>query len=142
MRYIKKYNENLDDVCKIDLDKFKKIYDPFNMDIWGIGIITKKMIEDHLIKFKSNNLIFDGSEKKFGNWFNKSIGEHLDRICFLIKNFDESFPIDIDFGIKGYSGINVTDGNHRLIAAYYLNKKFINAVTCGSVDLIDFYTYQ
>jgi hypothetical protein len=62
--------------------------------------------------------------------------DHAGRIAYLIVNPSDD-PIEIDVGIPSmnyYNDYLVTDGNHRLAAAIYQNKKFITTSIGGSLE--------
>jgi hypothetical protein len=56
-----------------------------------------------------------------------------------VCNFSDDYPIEIDVGIPGFCYLYVDDGNHRIAAAIYLKKKYIQAVCGGSISEIEKY---
>jgi hypothetical protein len=65
------------------------------------------------------------ANEKYLIWDESTREEHIARIAWLVLNYNENYPIDIDFGTPSMDAhFEVSDGNHRLAAAYYLNKKY------------------
>jgi hypothetical protein len=61
---------------------------------------------------------------------------HASRIAWMVKNYEEMWPINIEFGLPGTRcEPYVVDGNHRFAAAIYLKKETIQATWGGSVEV-------
>jgi len=129
---------------KIDLNKLAEIWSPFKSNIWVklTSPITKEEITKALEEnnFQSpdvevcHDLIWDISDRE----------THIKRIAWFVKNLDsEKYPIEIDFGIPNLNlgFFEIYDGNHRLLAAYYREDKFIHVYCSGAVDEIKKYSY-
>lgn len=134
---------NLDIPVKIDVRKLSQIVNPFREPIW-IKLdkpITKKEIQQAI---NNNEVIPSDAPKKYDKFWDKSSREeHIQRIAWLVKNYDENNPLLIDFGIPNFgSKFELSDGNHRLAAAIYLNKSYIWADVSGSIDEIEKYLYK
>lgn len=128
---------------KIDLKKIKSLVRPFEESIWlnCVDPITKEEIKTAL---DNNNLQSPDVPIKFsGIWDNSAREEHIKRIAWFVKNLNLETPICIDFGC-GYLGghFEIYDGNHRLLAAYYREEKYILADCSGLIELIEEHTYH
>ena len=113
---------------KISISKLKEIYNPFESIIWHV-LETPLTVEEITEAIQYNNFTNLQSEE-----FATSRQHHVLRIAWLVLNWSDNFPIDIDFGCPnlGYPTRElVEDGNHRLAAAIYMNKDFINANCSG-----------
>ena len=97
------------DIEKINLAKLKKIVNPFNSSIWVSceTPITKREIalaientsfttpDEHTI-----NLTISGKYPVFiGATDPSPRAEHIKRIAWLVENYSEAYPIDIDLGV-------------------------------------------
>ena len=147
MNHIKKYlsflSENQDFIVKIDLKKLSQIWNPFESKIW-IKVnkpITREEIS-HAIEIK--DFLDVGFQKKmYLIWDESTREEHIQRIAWLVENYNENYPLDIDFGVPSLGGeFTMEDGNHRLAAAIYLNKPYILANVCGSQYEIEKFIYK
>lgn len=132
-----------DKPIKIDLIKLADLIQPFKSKIWinCKSPITKKDIEKYLSK---KNLQSPDVKVQFDYIWDISTKDiHLKRVAWLVKNFSDKYPISLDFGMTNFEGyFNVDDGYHRLLAAYYLNKKYIKANCSGSIKEIKKYLYK
>jgi len=125
-----------EEFIKIDIQKFKKICNPFKQNIWVTlkFPITKKEITQAI---KQKQFIALGliNKKLMNFWGGSSREEHIYRIAWFVENWDDKFPISIDFGMPWMgTGISIDDGNHRLAAAIYLKKHWIKSSFGGSID--------
>lgn len=125
---------------KIDLFKLLKRIDVFSMTIWfnNETHITLKEIEKAV---KHHDVMYRPST---GEYDTDSHHEHVKRIAWLVENWSDDYPIELDFGIPelNYNVYNpIMDGHHRIFAAIYLQKLFINANCSGSVKEIEKYLF-
>lgn len=130
---------------KIDLIKLSNLFMPFHSRIWQKcdKPITRKEIEEYVL---SNKLQSPDIKVEFDPvckfWDLSSRDIHLKRIAWLVQNFDDQFPIAIDFGVPNFGGhFEIIDGNHRLLAAYFLGKEYVNAECSGAVSEIEKFLY-
>lgn len=126
---------------KIDLKKLEEIWSPFNATVW-IKLNTPVTKEEVAQAIAENKLISPETPKKMfmDFWDESSREEHVQRIAWLVKNFSDEYPIELDFGIPGFGGMcgfDIYDGNHRLAAAIYLERPYITANCSGAESLID-----
>lgn len=126
----------MSDKIKIDLKKLTELWNPFEQCIW-IKIktpITQKEIAHAIDKkwFRSPN----AKKDEYLIWDTSLRHIHIKRIAWLVKNFDLNYPIEIDFGLSD-GDLCISDGNHRLAAAIYLNKLYIYVNASGAEDLIE-----
>lgn len=141
MKYIKIY-EDFNKLVKIDISKLSELINPYDSNIWVK--VTKPITKEEISNaIRSNNLISpDFPKKTYLIWDESTREEHIARIAWLVTNYDEKYYIEIDFGVPSLGGrFELSDGNHRLAAAIYLNKPYILANVSGDLDLVDEYTY-
>jgi len=132
----------MEEVLKIDLLKLAELFQPWERNIWVEcnKPISSIEIEESLynnqtqgphipVKFE---LIWDISDRT----------THIKRIAWLVNNFSDDFPIEIDFGIPNTCYPTIIDGNHRLLAAYFLKRSFIMVNWCGAISEVKKYTYH
>ena len=107
---------------QIEVVLIQKHSDPFRDHPWGV-MVTKKQVEKAL---RSGQLVPQPTDTN-----------HAGRIAYLVEN-EAQDAIELDVGIPsmGYPGpANMTiDGNHRLAAAIYKNKKTILSSVSGSLN--------
>lgn len=135
--------EFTDTPIKIDLQKLSEIFHPFQSCIW---VKCYKPITRYMIRVTVENKDFQSPEVPVEYdliWDISDRRTHIKRIAWLVDNWSDKNPIEIDFGIPelGIGFFEVGDGNHRLLAAYYLNKPYIMAHCSGSISEIEKYTY-
>jgi len=127
---------------KIDLKKLSNRYNPFKSVNW-VGIdtpIKREEIEQFIKKDKLQSP--DVPIKFSGIWDVSNRETHIKRIAWLVKNYDENYPIEIDFGIPNLGvRFQISDGIHRLHASFYLREKYILANCSGAISEIGNYTY-
>lgn len=126
---------------KICLSKLSELYLPFQRNIW-VKCETP-ITREEITKAIDNNELQSPSESvdMYMEWWDTSPREtHIKRIAWLVKHFDPKYYISIDFGIPGLCDFTIEDGNHRLLAAYYLNLPYILCDCAGSVDIIESFT--
>lgn len=128
-------------LTKICLRKLSEVYLPFERNIW-VKCETPITREEIQLAIENNELQSPSeSVDMYMEWWDVSSREtHIKRIAWLVKNFDHKYYISIDFGIPGLCDFTIEDGNHRLLAAYFLNLPYIMADCCGEVNLIHHYT--
>ena len=129
---------------KIDLDKLSEIWPPFQFNIW-VKCDTPIQREEIYNALRDNNLQNPNLKVDYELiWDISSREVHVARIAWMVRYWSDHFPIDIDFGVPHFmSGtLEISDGNHRLLAAYYLNKPYIMAQCSGSISEIEKYAYH
>lgn len=132
----------LDFVQKIDLKKFTERFDPFQNCIW-IKLTTPLTVAEILSAVPVSALEVE-QKQEYGIWNVEERDVHAGRVKWLIDNWSDKFPIDLDFGMPnlGYPSTQlICDGNHRLMAAIILKKKYINATCSGEEKEINKYVY-
>ena len=130
---------------KIDLRKLQKNHNlqiPFIDSIW-IKMhepLTRKEIREAIQK---RCLISPDIPKPMdGLWDISSREQHIQRIAWLVANYQEEHPIEVDFGIPGFCQMAITDGHHRLAAAIYLKLDYILVSASGSTKVIEKYRFK
>lgn len=127
---------------QINLKKLARIWNPFNQTVW-IKLNTPITIEEIQTAINEKRFISPETPKKmFLIWDESTREEHIERIAWLVVNFDENFPIQIEFGIPGICGFELSDGNHRLAAALFLKRPYINSESSGAESEIKKYLFQ
>lgn len=59
-------------------------------------------------------------------WDTSTREQHIARVAWLVNNYRDDFPVDIDFGVPSHGcHFSVEDGHHRIAAAIFLQKKYI-----------------
>lgn len=119
---------------KLDLDKIKEVWNPFKNIIW-VTLETPITEEEITSAIENNQLIHPDSPKKMylNFWDESTREEHIQRIAWLVVNYNENFPIEIDFGIPELGAyFAFIDGNHRMAAAIYRKEKYIRVSASGS----------
>lgn len=127
---------------KIDLSKLIVDWNPFQSAIWSEmeKPITIMEVEDAIKK--EQFISPDIPKPMYRIWDTSTREQHISRVAWFVTNYQEKYPIEIDFGIPGFCYLTVEDGNHRLAAAIYLNLPFIWAIASGSTNLIREYGYK
>lgn len=133
------YNDS-NESQKIDLFKLLERIDVFSMSIWfnNDSHITLDEIGEAV---KHHDVLYRPST---GDYDTASHKDHVKRIAWLVENWSDDYPIELDFGIPElnyYVHNPILDGHHRLFAALYLRKEFINANCSGSVKEIEKYLF-
>lgn len=112
------------------VDFVRSIADPFEIDPWGSGLVTRQMVEE-------SNLIAEPWSPDDRNqlW---SVEQQAGRIGWFVENgWKDPIQIDVGVPVLGYCVQQVLDGHHRLGAAIH---KGDNAILCfvdGQVDVIE-----
>ena len=134
-------NIDLAHPVKTSVKEIIQIWNPFNRNLWVTmnSPITRFEIAEVLQK---DDLISPEVPVKMNLiWDISSRSEHIKRIAWFVKYYDEKYSIEID-GIPGYCGFTILDGNHRLAAVIYLEKPYIMAQMSGSIDIINKFLYD
>jgi len=129
------------DYQKISLEKFVALFNPFESNIW-VKVSSPLTVEEIL---KASSVSPDVPQQTELIWNVEDRFTHAGRVRWLIENWSDDYPIDIDFGMPnlGYpSSELICDGNHRLMAAIVLKRKWINANCSGEVNEIEKYLWE
>lgn len=117
-----------DDIVRVPLARLTE-WSPFEACCWrGLGQpITRAEVAMAIAdgRLEAKRARYDWTREK-----------HIERVAYLIVNPD-SCPIEIDVGVpclNFYVSWIVTDGNHRLAAAFYRGDETIAASVAGQVD--------
>lgn len=133
---------------KIDLLKFNKAWRPFKRDMSVIWKAVKGPIKRHEITKAIQEGLFISPAtpyKIMNGWDGEPKAHHLRRIAWLVKNFQPGHPIEVDFSFVGEEPelvITFIDGNHRLLAASYLQLPSIECQSSGDQMAIEMFTYR
>ena len=127
---------------KIDLNKLKELFNPFESNVWVK--LKKPITYEEITEYLHNDLLQSPyvEVKHDLIWDISDRDVHLKRIAWLVKNYDsEKYPITIDFGLPslGMGFFEIADGCHRIAASIYRNDKFIYANCSGEVVIIENY---
>lgn len=130
--------DDVDIVQKISIEKLTALINPFERTNW-VKLTSPLTIEEVL---SSVPISYDIPQKMELIWNVEDRMTHAGRIHWLVLNWSDDFPIDLDFGMPemGYPSSEIIhDGHHRLMAAMILKKEFINARCSGAVSEIEKY---
>lgn len=124
-------------IQKISISKLIELIDPFKWSNW-VKCDSPLTIDEILT---SSTISPDIPQEMTLIWNTESREIHAGRIHWLVLNWSDDYPIDLDFGIPQLfqSTDILLDGHHRLMAAIILKKEFINARCCGAVSEIEKY---
>lgn len=107
---------------RISVARLKTLANPLGDQCWNVPV----SLED--VEFALKNRMY--------HTIGDSTLAHAGRIAYYVQ-FGWTTPIQIDVGVPcaGYTPIwLVTDGNHRLAAAIFMHKRYIEAEVSGQVD--------
>lgn len=118
-------------MTRIDL-KHLEDFSPFHVYVWGYYNTEEPAIGSDEVSeaIKTNRLRDTPCE------FEDSREEHIQRIAYMVENPDRT-PIHIDVGVPALSYSPewlVQDGHHRLAAAFYSGRSWIEAEIDGDLD--------
>ncbi|MDR3712407.1 MAG: hypothetical protein P4L51_06300 [Puia sp.] len=135
----------MDPITRIDTVKLAERWNPFVQTVW---VTMKTPVRRWEIEkaLRLDNLLSPEAPKPpalFGLWDLSPRKDHIGRIAWFVRNFDDTFPIEVDFGIPSWGiPLCLRDGNHRLAAALFIEKPFINANCAGAIHEIEKMTYS
>lgn len=116
---------------EVELSRLEQ-WSAFERRIWRSKPITKAEVKEALDKDRLE-------PKSFQTWTKESRRRHIERVAYLVRHPNLE-PIDIDVGIpvlRYAPDWPITDGNHRLAAAFYRGDKTIKADISGQIDYIE-----
>jgi hypothetical protein len=138
---MKKLDNDL--IIKVDVNLIADSWNPFRQKVWN-GIkspLNKHEVREAIVDRKL--ILPDTKFTESHRVLPRHI--HVEKIAWLVLNFSDDYPIDIDFGIPGMTS-NLTpmieDGNHRFAAAIYLGRPYIMAGCSGAISLIETFKYK
>lgn len=120
----------------IDLNLLRDFI-PLNRNIWGCGRVTPMMVLEALQAGRLVPESYDvASRGKSPPW---TPGDHASRIAYLVQHpSDHPICIDVGMGLPELTGAwIVTDGNHRVAAAFLRGDTHIAAYVSGAVSVIE-----
>lgn len=123
----------LDRLIKSARIDFSKLF------VWGERV-TVQEVEEFLSTRKIGTKIPYGDNHKHIPDI-KEKGYHISRVAYFVQHPEEITDIDVDnqcIGMYITSRAIVTDGWHRLMAAYILGLKTIEANYGGRVDILEY----
>lgn len=110
----------------LKVKKIKKLCDPYNDKVLGYRVLKKKMVTSAL---ESSQFEVDAVPPSV------NILRHAKRVAYFVANgYDK--PIVINTGIEFVKPV-VSDGVHKLAAAIYIGREYIDCIVCGPVDSLD-----
>jgi hypothetical protein len=117
---------------RVELYFFKKNYNPFATDIWGLGkCLTEKDVERAI-----HGMRFHTKPQGDASW---KVMDHAMRIAYFVVYGIQDPVLEVDVGVPSL-GFNpewiITDGNHRLAAMLYLGNplKEVGVSLSGDLD--------
>jgi hypothetical protein len=132
----------------IDLPKLMEAWDPFSADLSAIWQnvylpISRPEIRNEI---DEGRLIPPDVPRVYN--YNQEVDiapriEHVRRIAWFAVNLEVKYPIPLEFHRLGRrTMITIHDGNHRLYAAAYLQRKYIVGEMSGPRNVIGRYRYR
>lgn len=130
--YKSSWMPRIDDAGNADvpIEAVLELWNPLYDDVWSCGVITFEDLDncpDPMLGELPASLCEDPSDRDY----------NIARIVYLaVHGWDEDdhFPITIDIGLGELSREVVTDGNHRLAAAWYRGDKTVRIQVSGDLD--------
>ena len=111
-----------DNPVEVELEKIVDVLNPFEEGIWCK--VETPIQKEEILKAIEEERFIAPFERKMVVPDDSTRSEHIERIAWLVQNFDSLYakePIDVDFPYEGI--VYLEDGCHRLAAAIFLDKK-------------------
>jgi hypothetical protein len=131
------------DASRLDVRKLAERWNPYRETVW-MKCDTPITIEEVKRAWINRHLISPNHPKEmYMNFWDVSPREdHIRRVAWLIENYRNTHPIQIDFGIPGTSAhFAMIDGNHRLAAAIFLNFPYVWCDWSGALSEAEKFMY-
>lgn len=120
-----------DEVSVVQLSRLKE-WSAFEVCVWA-GFQTPMTVDEVALAIAEKR--FQTEPDRYCEYERK---EHIERVAYLVVNPSDD-PISLDVGIPVLNYFPywiVTDGNHRLAAAFYRGDETIRASITGQVDYV------
>ena len=118
--------------CKpfdISVDFLVEIINPFQVDVWGVGQLTKDMVAQAQFNLESWN------PDDYGQWW--TIQQHAGRVRYLAEfGWDDPILVDVGIPVLDYYQRTMLDGCHRLAAAIYRGDIWILTAVQGQLSVV------
>jgi hypothetical protein len=114
-------------VVSVPLDRLS-MFRPFEICPWLVETpISQDDVRVALLHETFVDFSFSGSSVE---WTRQM---HIDRIAWLVRNPDNN-PIEIEFPYPSEAWMELTDGWHRLAAAQFAKRPYIDVEVTGFID--------